>query len=79
MTLPVCTLSPFCSSDIVTDLPFSSLTVDVDGKHPSSPPESPPKQSQPQSYLHPQWQHPDLSGEFEHEPQYPSNLHLPPF
>ena len=37
--LPVCTLSPFCRSDIVTLLPFSSLTLAVKGKQPLSPPE----------------------------------------
>ena len=31
--LLVSTLSPFCSLDIVTDLPFSRLTLTVDGKH----------------------------------------------
>ena len=31
--LPACTLSPFRSSDIVTDLPFSRVTLAVDGKH----------------------------------------------
>ena len=30
--IPVCTLSPICSSDIVRDFPFSALTVAVDGK-----------------------------------------------
>ena len=30
---PVCTLSPTCSSDIVTDFPFSRVTVATDGKH----------------------------------------------
>ena len=34
MPLPVCTLSPLCSSDIVTDLPFSRVTLAVDGKQP---------------------------------------------
>ena len=32
MTLPVCTLSPVSNSDIVTDLPFSRVTLAVDGK-----------------------------------------------
>ena len=32
MTLPVCTLSPDCSLDIVTDSPFSRVTLAVDGK-----------------------------------------------
>ena len=27
-------MSPPCSSDIVTDSPFSRVTLDVDGKHP---------------------------------------------
>ena len=30
--LSVWTMSPICSSDIVTDFPFSRLTVDDDGK-----------------------------------------------
>ena len=30
----VCTLSPISNSDIFTDFPFSSLTLEVDGKHP---------------------------------------------
>ena len=34
MLLPVCILSPVCSSDIVTDLPFSRVTLAVDGKQP---------------------------------------------
>ena len=34
MLLPVCTLSPVSSSDICTDLPFSRVTVAVDGKQP---------------------------------------------
>ena len=34
MLLPVCTLSPICSSDIVIDLPFSRVTLAVDGKQP---------------------------------------------
>ena len=38
LSLPVCTRSPFCSSDISTDLPFSSLTLDMDGKQPPPPP-----------------------------------------
>ena len=33
MFVPVCTLSPISSSDIVTDFPFSTLTVATDGKH----------------------------------------------
>ena len=32
-SLPVCTLSPICSSAIVTDLPFSRETLAVEGKH----------------------------------------------
>ena len=36
MFLPVCTLSPICSSDIVTDFPFLILTVATDGKQPST-------------------------------------------
>ena len=31
---PVCTWSPICSSDIVIDFPFWSLTFAVDGKQP---------------------------------------------
>ena len=34
MPLPVCTLSPICSSDIDTDLPSIRLTLDVAGKQP---------------------------------------------
>ena len=34
MPLPVCILSPICSSDIDTDLPSIRLTLDVAGKHP---------------------------------------------
>ena len=34
MGVPVCTRCPFCSSDIVTDSPFSRETLAVDGKHP---------------------------------------------
>ena len=34
MLIPVCTLSPICSSDIVTDFPFSTLTLATDGKQP---------------------------------------------
>ena len=30
--IPVCTLSPTCSSDIITVFPLSRFTVDVDGK-----------------------------------------------
>ena len=33
-SVPVCTRSPFCSSDIATDLPFSSLIFAIDGKQP---------------------------------------------
>ena len=33
MHVPVCTLSPICRSDIVTDLPFWRLTLAVEGKH----------------------------------------------
>ena len=32
--VPVCTLSPTCSSDIVNSFPFSRLTLAVDGKQP---------------------------------------------
>ena len=32
--LPVCTLDPICSSDILTDFPFSRLTLAEDGKQP---------------------------------------------
>ena len=32
MSLPVCTLSPICNSDIVTDLPFWRWRLDVEGK-----------------------------------------------
>ena len=32
MPLPVCTSSPTCNSDIVTDLPFLRLRLDVEGK-----------------------------------------------
>ena len=35
--MPVCTLSPICSSDICTDFPVSKMTRDVDGKHPPPP------------------------------------------
>ena len=34
MPLPVRTLSPVCSSDIVTDIPFSRETLAVLGKQP---------------------------------------------
>ena len=34
MQVPVCTLSPTCSSDIVTTFPLSRFTVAVDGKQP---------------------------------------------
>ena len=34
MYLPVCTLSPVCRSDIVTDLPFFRVILAVDGKQP---------------------------------------------
>ena len=37
MSLPVSTLSPICSSGIVTDLPFSRITLAVDGKQPPPP------------------------------------------
>ena len=40
MPLPVCTLSPTCNSDIVTDSPFSRVNLDVDGKQPPPPPET---------------------------------------
>ena len=33
MPKPVCTLSPICSSDIVTIFPLSSLTLEMEGKH----------------------------------------------
>ena len=33
IVIPACTLSPTCSSDIVTDFPFSRDTVDIEGKH----------------------------------------------
>ena len=36
MVLPVCTLCPTCSSDIVTDSPFSRRTFPEAGKHPPS-------------------------------------------
>ena len=32
--VPVCTLSPNFSSDIVTDFPFSRFTVALEGKQP---------------------------------------------
>ena len=32
MSIPVCTLSPICSSDILTDFPFSRETLATDGK-----------------------------------------------
>ena len=32
MHLPVCTSSPTCNSDIVTDLPFFRLRLDLEGK-----------------------------------------------
>ena len=32
MSLPVCTLSPICNSDIVTDLPFWRRRLAVEGK-----------------------------------------------
>ena len=38
INLPVCTLSPVCRSDIVTDLPFSRVTLAVEGKQPPPPP-----------------------------------------
>ena len=31
-SIPVCTWSPICSSDIVTDFPFSRLVFAWDGK-----------------------------------------------
>ena len=34
--IPVCTLSPIFSSNIVTDIPLSSITFAIDGKHPRS-------------------------------------------
>ena len=37
LSLPVCTLSPISSSHIVTDLPFSRVTLVVDGKQPPFP------------------------------------------
>ena len=33
MSLPVCTLSPICNSDIVTDFPFWRLRLALEGKH----------------------------------------------
>ena len=36
MLVPVGTVSPICSSDIITDFPFSRVTLAVDGKHESS-------------------------------------------
>ena len=38
MSLPVHTLSSISSSDIVTDLPFSRVTLAVDGKQSPPPP-----------------------------------------
>ena len=38
MNLPVCTLSPICSSEIATDFVFSRITLAVDGKQ-SPPPD----------------------------------------
>ena len=32
ISLPVCTLSPICSSDIATDIPLSRVTLAVVGK-----------------------------------------------
>ena len=32
MSVPVCTLSPICNSDIVTDFPFSRFKSPVEGK-----------------------------------------------
>ena len=32
--IPVCTLSPVCSSDIITFSPFSILTLAMEGKQP---------------------------------------------
>ena len=37
MSIPVFTLSPVSSSDIGTDLPFSKVTLAVDGKQPPPP------------------------------------------
>ena len=37
MALPVCTLSPVCSSDIVTDFPSIRVTLAFDGKQPPPP------------------------------------------
>ena len=34
LTVPVGTWSPICSSDIATNLPFSSFTLATDGKQP---------------------------------------------
>ena len=38
LAVPVCTLSPICSSNIFTDFPFSRITSLDDGKHPPPPP-----------------------------------------
>ena len=37
-SIPICTLSPTCNSDIVTDFPFSRETLAVDGKQSTPPP-----------------------------------------
>ena len=37
-SIPICTRSPTCRSDIVTDFPFSRFTLAEEGKQP--PPES---------------------------------------
>ena len=34
-SIPVCTRSPTCSSDMVTDFPFSRYTLAEEGKQPS--------------------------------------------
>ena len=47
--IPVCTLSPISSSDILTDLPLSSLTIDDEGKHPHCVPNILQKAQQPQA------------------------------
>ena len=35
--IPVCTWSPNCNSDIVTDSPFARKTLPEDGKQPPPP------------------------------------------
>ena len=36
---PICTWSPTCSSDIITDCPFSRSTLPEAGKQPPPPPD----------------------------------------